>query len=222
MDLQPAFSQHGSLDETLAAAAKGDGVAWTAVVKAYAGRVFGLLVKQCGDRELAEEITQATFVKIVTHIDRYDEQGRFESWLFRIAMNQLRDEMRRRKRQAKPMDMSGGRGDDDGGAGAGGGGGGAWQSAQEHILDHRGVENRSSDPMDQAIHEEQVVQLRKAVAQLPEADQEILHLRHTAGLTFAQIAETLEQPLGTVLARGHRALNKLKKAMLEAEAEAET
>ena len=39
----------------------------------------------------------------------------------------------------------------------------------------------------------------------------MLHLRHTAGLSFAQIAETLDQPLGTVLARGHRALKKLQK-----------
>ncbi len=62
----------------------------------YSGRLYALLVRQCGDGELAEEITQATFVKVVTQIGRYREQGKFEPWLFRIAMNQLRDEMRRR------------------------------------------------------------------------------------------------------------------------------
>ena len=55
--------------------------------------------------------------------------------------------------------------------------------------------------------------LKQAIETLPEADREVLHLRHTAGLSFAQIAETLDQPLGTVLARGHRALGKLKKRM---------
>ena len=57
---------------------------------------------------------------------------------------------------------------------------------------------------------------------MTEADQEVLHLRHTAGLSFAEIAETLEQPLGTVLARGHRALNKLRKLMLANEPEPTT
>jgi RNA polymerase sigma-70 factor (ECF subfamily) len=60
---------------------------------------------------------------------------------------------------------------------------------------------------------EQVELLREAIAGLNAADQEILALRHTAGLSFAQIAETLGQPLGTVLARGHRALGKLRKLL---------
>jgi RNA polymerase sigma-70 factor (ECF subfamily) len=63
--------------------------------------------------------------------------------------------------------------------------------------------------------------LRRAVARLPEADQQILTLRHTAGLSFAQIAETLGEPLGTVLARGHRALAKLKKLIEKQENESE-
>ena len=95
-----------TLDATLAAAASGDGDAWRRLVDAYAPRVFALVLRQCGDRELSEEIAQATFVKVVTHLSKYNEQGRFEPWLFRIAMNKLRDEMRRQKRQARPMDMS--------------------------------------------------------------------------------------------------------------------
>ena len=54
-----------------------------------------------------------------------------------------------------------------------------------------------------------------------EADQQILYLRHTAGLSFNQIAETLEEPLGTVLARGHRALAKLKKLLGPQQAESQ-
>ena len=84
----------------LAAAARGDEAAWQHLVQIYTPRVFALLTRQCGDRELAEEMTQATFVKLVVSLDRYSEQGKFEPWLFRIAMNELRDEMRRRKRRA--------------------------------------------------------------------------------------------------------------------------
>ena len=58
----PAPQPDLSLEQLLAGAAKGDGEAWRGLVERYSGRVYALLVKQCGDRELSEEITQATFV----------------------------------------------------------------------------------------------------------------------------------------------------------------
>jgi len=185
------------LKEMLRDAAAGDAEAWRQLVFAYTPRVFGLLVKQCGDRDLAEEITQATFVRIVAKLGSYEEQGRFEPWLFRIAMNRLRDEMRRRKRQATPM---------SGDSGGGGSGGTDDPMASMIAAD-------DDAPLDCMQRDEQIEQLRRAIAQLPQADQQILQLRHAGGLSFAQIAETLEQPLGTVLARGHRAIGKLRKLM---------
>lgn len=188
---------------TLALAARGDEEAWRELVNSFAPRVFALLMRQCADRELADEITQATFVKLVTQLknfEGYEERGRFEPWLFRIAINSLRDEMRRRQRQARPTDFgqrTGAEGPDN-------------LEAQVHLTDDRAV-----NPLAQVEHGEQVELMRQAVAQLPEADQQILHLRHTAGMSFPQIAQTLEQPLGTVLARGHRALAKLKKMLGE-------
>jgi RNA polymerase sigma-70 factor (ECF subfamily) len=183
------------LKQVLREAAAGDAQAWRQLVTAFTPRIFGLLVKQCGDRDLAEEITQATFVRIVDKLGDYEEQGRFEPWLFRIAMNRLRDEMRRRKRQAKPMSAL---------AGPGG-------EADDPMATM--VAAGEDQPLDRMQRDEQIVQLRRAIAQLAEADQQILELRHAGGLSFAQIAETLEQPLGTVLARGHRAIGKLRKLM---------
>jgi RNA polymerase sigma-70 factor (ECF subfamily) len=199
--------QISSLDQTLAAAAAGDSQAWAQLVSAYSGRVFGLIYKQCRDKELAEEIAQDTFVKVVQKItqhDGYNEQGKFEPWLFRIAMNKLRDEMRRRKRQAKTMDMSPAAtaSSNDNASG--------WAAAESGVI---AGPSQPDAPLDQLDRAEQVGLLKQAIATLSEADQEILHLRHTAGLSFAQIAEMLDQPLGTVLARGHRALGKLKKLM---------
>ncbi|MCC7407688.1 MAG: RNA polymerase sigma factor, partial [Phycisphaeraceae bacterium] len=91
----------GELDvqRTLVLAAGGDASAWEALVGAYTGRVYGMALRRCGDAELAEEITQGTFVKVVEHLPRYQERGKFEAWLFRIALNLLRDQMRQRKRR---------------------------------------------------------------------------------------------------------------------------
>lgn len=202
------------LDVTLARAAGGDGVAWRVLVDQYARRVFALIVKQCGDRELAEEITQATFVKLVGQLGKYSERGRFEPWLFRIAMNQIRDEMRRRKRQARPMDMTGSAGDEDR----------PWSAVEGELVGGAGSRGEASArgeggegeaPFEAVSRGEQLGRLKAAIATLGEDDREILNLRHTAGLSFAEIAQTLDEPLGTVLARGHRALGKLRKMLEE-------
>ncbi len=179
------------------------------------------MVHQGVDRDLAEELTQATFVKVVEKLGPprlgaggaggaggggYTEVGKFEAWLFRIAMNKLRDEMRRRRRQAVPTDLGPGGGSDSAG-GSGGGGVAAGLTGGD------GEGAYGEDPAAVLSRGEEVERLRAAVASLPEADREVLYLRHTAGLSFKQIAEALDQPLGTVLARAHRALGKLRKAM---------
>lgn len=173
-----------SLQDTLQRAADGDEVAWRQVVDTYAPRVFGLIRAQCGDLELAEEITQSTFCTIVARIGQYSEVGRFEAWLFRIAMNRLRDEMRRRKRQARPAE----------------------HEALVGLAGAGGEDRDDADPDD-------VRALREALARLSEADRRVVHLRHFAGLSFARIAAVLGEPLGTVLARQHRALKKLRGLM---------
>lgn len=175
-----------ALDQLLQAAARGDADAWRHLVETYSGRVYGLLYRQCGSSDLAEEITQATFVKVVTELPDYEEQGRFEAWLFRIAINRLRDELRRRKRQAFSVDFD---------------------STPPEAF---GEVASGPGPSDAMHRREQVQRLRAAIDRLPEADRELLHLRYTAELSFAEIAETLDEPLGTVLARGHRALKKLR------------
>jgi len=202
---KPSESQvHEALDALLKRVGQGDADAWRELVARYTDRIFGLMFRQCRDRDLAEELTQATFVKIVTRLDGYEELGKFEPWLFRVAMNLLRDEMRRRKRQATPMAMTPGAQRSDGPS--------QWAAAEKRLSE----QNESSDnPLEQMEKAEQIEIMQLAVTQLSEDDQRILHLRHAAGLTFAQIAEMEETPLGTVLARGHRALAKLRKLLVQ-------
>ena len=177
-----------ALQETLGRAAAGDDSAWREIVDAYSHRVFGLIRAQCGNVDLAEEITQSTFCTVVAKLDSYTELGKFEPWLFRIAMNRLRDEMRRRKRQARPVE------DDVLGGLAG---------ADESVP-------RPEDADEGSV---EIASLREAMQQLSEADRRIIDLRHFAELSFKQIADVLGQPLGTVLARHHRALKKLRGLM---------
>jgi RNA polymerase sigma-70 factor (ECF subfamily) len=173
-----------SLEETLQRAAAGDEAAWRDIVDAYTPRVFGLIRAQCGNVDLAEEITQSTFCTVVERIGRYTELGRFESWLFRIASNRLRDEMRRRRRQAIPVES-------------------------ETLVGLAGTDDDAEpDPTESGSQD--VNALSAALDRLSESDRHVIHLRHFTGLSFAAIAEILGEPLGTVLARQHRALKKLR------------
>ncbi|MCH2142483.1 MAG: RNA polymerase sigma factor [Phycisphaerales bacterium] len=168
-------------------AVAGDDQAWCDLVHAWAPRVHALLVSNCHDHDLAEEITQSTFCTVAAKLADYVDQGRFESWLFRIAMNRLRDEMRRRKRQAMPV-----------------------ESEVFTPLDRSGREDRARH---EKIEEDVARDLWAAVADLSEADQQVLHLRHVAGLSFKQIADLLDHPTGTVLARHFRAIKRLRETL---------
>jgi len=175
------------LHDTLAAAAIGDEYAWKKIIDAYSYRVFALLKSKCGDEELSEEITQSTFCTVAAKLADYTESGKFVSWLFQIAVNRLRDEMRRRKRHAVPM-----------------------ENEMIGVL-ASGVKDPDLGEADET--QLQIARLREAIRQLSSADQDIIHMRHSAGLSYKQIADILEEPLGTVLARQHRALAKLRTFM---------
>lgn len=171
----------------LARAARGDAAAWRSLVDEYSGRVYGLLRSQGADPELAEEVTQSAFCTVAAKISEYVEGGRFESWLFRIAMNRLRDDARRRRRHAKP-------------AGDG------------EVLE--GLAGPAPSASAGRADPEELEALRRAVARLSGSDREIIDLRHVGGMSFKQMSEHLGEPLGTLLARHHRALAKLR-AILE-------
>ena len=69
------------------------------------------------------------------------------------------------------------------------------------------------DERDEEETAKQVQRLRNAVCQLSSSDQDIIHMRHSAGMSYKQIADVLGEPMGTVLARQHRALGKLRSLM---------
>ena len=173
------------VERLLKFAAEGDSSAWRAIVALYAPRVFGIVRAQCRDDELSEEIVQSTFCTLAAKIASYVESGRFESWLFRIAMNRLRDEMRRRTRQAR-------------------------SAAEETFAVMPDTRERAARGLDPELRSK----LEAALSRLSESDREIIDLRHTGGMSFKALSDYYDEPVGTLLARHHRALKKLK-AMLE-------
>ncbi|NNM84702.1 MAG: sigma-70 family RNA polymerase sigma factor [Phycisphaerales bacterium] len=171
----------------------GDATAWDALVEAYWQRLYGYAVRATSNNELARDLVQETFLRIVQRLDGYSDQGKFEAWLFRILVNLVRDHGRRVARHPTRSTVihDGENGTDL-----------ADEMPGKHVCPSQPVQ-----------HEEEVERLQHALARLPELDRQVLMLRHYADMPFKEIAKTLNCPIGTVLARAHRALGKMRSFM---------
>ena len=182
VSLEPSQEELASL---LQAASRGDPQAWRELVSRYSRRVYALAKSRCRNDHVAEEIAQSVFATVAVKLraGEYTESGRFEPWLFRVAMNRVRDAIRKARRNPETHAAS--------------------------VFLH----TAHREPDEPAFDAAAIGRLRSAMTELSEADREIIELRHHGGLSFKQIADILEEPVGTLLARHHRALKKLKEAL---------
>lgn len=186
--------QDPGFDELLRRARGSDAQALEKLVTIYSPRVFGLLYRLTASRDAAEDLLQETFLRMVRAIGAYEDRGRFEAWLFHIAANLARDHGRKERRRGNPQNLH---------APAEGG---EHETSSPPLC----VGSRAEEPSSRLLRQEQAQRLSECLERLPEAEREILLLRHYAGLPFREIAELLGVPLGTALARAHRALARLR------------
>src|ERR1043166_5941648 len=92
--------------DVVALAQQGRDAAYRELIRRYERPVFSLVFRMVRDRELAEDLTQDTFVKVLQNIDRYRSEFKFSSWLFKIANNVAIDHLRRRQLDTVSMDGS--------------------------------------------------------------------------------------------------------------------
>ena len=167
--------------------------AFDALVECYSTRLYGYLYRLTGSRHDAEDLLQEVFVRVVKMIGRYEHDGRFEAWLFRIATNLVRDRVRRIR--AAPPTVS-------------------TETGDGHIGEMAAVGD-GTDPAGRMQISEAADRLQWALDQLSDAEREVVMLRHFSDLSFADIAELMKTPLGTALARAHRGLGRLRRLMTE-------
>lgn len=183
-----------SLEDVLRRAKEREPAALADLVRRYSQRVYGLLYRLTGRADTAEELVQETFVRVVRTIGSYQDDGRFEAWLFRIAANLARDRGRQRKRRGTTLSL------DD--VGRDGKPVSEAPAAIGYVAPDAALEQR-----------EAAARLSECLAELSDGEREVILLRHFSGLSFNEIAAILDVPLGTALARCHRALTRLRLAM---------
>ena len=96
------MAENGRVDEAdprlISAAAAGDRDAFTAIVRMYQARLLRYLQRFLGDRTLAEDVAQESFLRCYRALSRYGNEGKFSTWLFGIAHNAAVDSIRQRAR----------------------------------------------------------------------------------------------------------------------------
>jgi RNA polymerase sigma-70 factor (ECF subfamily) len=174
---------------TLEAFRAGDPSAVRAVYDRYGGLVFAVTLRVLGDRMLAEEATQQTFVQAWRAAHSYDADRDLAPWLATIARRAAID-VHRREPDRSYTSL------DDPDSSAELGRADLWRS------NLGGFEN---------AYEAWTV--REAVEALPQEERDVVRLQHLEGFTHAEIAKALEIPLGTVKSRSNRAHKRLAGAL---------
>ena len=164
--------------------------AYGKIVGRYHGRLYNFIYRFVGDRETAEDIVQETFLRAFRKRDEYRAIANFSTWLFTIAGNLAKSELRRRKR---------------------------WRmiSAERDEETDTGMElpDESARPAKVAESSLADVQIQNASNSLPNNYRQVILLRDVEGMSYQEISEIVDCPVGTVKSRVNRARLKLQQKL---------
>jgi|SRR5690554_90911 len=168
--------------------ASGNEWALAQLIERHQARIFGFIFSKVKDRDLANDIFQETFIKVINTIRKgsYNEEGKFLSWVMRIAHNLIIDYFRKANKIQLQRDY------DD-----------------FSIFD--GIEDREKNIEAKLIYEQIEDDLQILISRLPEEQQEIIRLRLYDDLSFKEISELTGLSINTALGRMRYAVLNLRK-----------
>ena len=168
----------------------GNEQAFELLVSRHKNKVYTTILLIVKNTDTAEDLVQDTFIKAIHTMKsgRYNEEGKFSSWICRIAHNLAIDYFRKEKR-SQMINIEDG----------------------SNIFNHLTFSEESIESLQ--IKEETHERLRELIQQLPEAQKEVLIMRHYADMSFQEIAETTGVSINTALGRMRYALINLRKKL---------
>ncbi|MCG3125869.1 MAG: ECF RNA polymerase sigma factor SigW [Phycisphaerae bacterium] len=184
---EPNERDVGGVDAYLVRCAqRGDTSAFGQLVTKYQDRVFNTCYRMCHDHAEALDLAQSAFVKAYESLARFEGKSSFYTWMFRIAVNVVISS-RRRRRTAMSLDQPG-RGESG----------------------RREVAAAEEDVDANSVRDELRERLEAALERLPDEFRVVVVLKDVEGLDYAEIAEVIGAPIGTVKSRLHRGRSMLR------------
>ncbi len=166
----------------------GEERAFQELVDRYQTRLLNFIYRTVGDRERAEDLVQEVFIRVYRHIHRFDRTRKFSTWIYTIASNLAKNELRNRSRNPLVLFQSLRS---------------AWQD-DDRPLQFEDPANRPDD-LYRKRHLRELVDA--SVGKLPEHHRQVFILRELEGKSYEEIAEITSCNLGTVKSRLNRARN---------------
>lgn len=177
----------------------GDRAAFRALFDKYHGRVFAIALGVVKNPQDAHDTVQEAFVRVHRHLEGFQGQSSFYTWLYRITMN-LSIDYHRRKKNAVHVDYDDavGREDDvdDG----------------DNIVSNFAA---GADPQRVHSRKELAARMQTALASLPPYHQQVIVLREVDGLSYEEIAKVMKVPKGTIMSRLFHARRKMQAALAD-------
>ncbi|MCH8556227.1 MAG: sigma-70 family RNA polymerase sigma factor [Balneolia bacterium] len=165
--------------------------AFTMLVQRYQQRLYHYLIRYTRNHEDTEDIIQETFMRVYNSRNAYEEVARFSTWLYTIAGNLMRTQFKKRQRM-QTSSISASAQDDDPGTYS-------LEIPDTHLTPEEHVNSSLTMSM-----------IRKALNELPEEYSELLNLREYKDLSYEEISEAVNLPMGTVKSRINRGRNRLQ------------
>jgi RNA polymerase sigma-70 factor (ECF subfamily) len=163
--------------------------AFDELVDRYQKRLLNFVYRTIGDRERAEDLVQEVFIRVHRHLHRFDQTKKFSTWIYTIASNLSKNELRNRSRS--PLVL--------------------FQTIKKNWeADHRPLQFEDKNHKPEDLYRKRYLRelVEWAVSQLPEHHRVVFVLRELEGKTYEEIAEITDCNLGTVKSRLNRARNR--------------
>ena len=176
-------------DALVRRAARGDLDAFEALVQIHQHRIYALALRMTGSEEDAKDMAQEALLRIYRKLPDFRAEANFGTWVYRVTVNVCIDELRRRKRR---------------------------EQLSTEALSDSGLElsSREATPEEAVLQGEEGRQLQEAILRLPEDQRAAVVLRDVQGLSYEQVAESLQINVNTVKSRISRGRRRLREFLL--------
>jgi RNA polymerase sigma-70 factor (ECF subfamily) len=169
---------------------KGDKGAFDLLVLKYQHKIVNLVMRYVRDPELALDITQEAFIKAYRAIPRFRGDSAFYTWMYRIAVNTAKNHLAAQRRRPMDVDLD-------------------LQDPEQYDLHAKLRETDTPEGVTLGKELKEIVE--RAIAALPEDLRTAIILRELEGMSYEEIAQTMECPVGTVRSRIFRARDAIAK-----------